>query len=359
MIDNTSSNHWLRHSWAVALALPLLGLSAVAATRDTIQIVGSSTVYPFVTVVAERFGRSAKYSAPIVESTGSGGGLKLFCSGLGPSTPDISNSSRRITPSEYRRCLKYGVSDILEVKVGYDGLVFASSREAPVAAFSLRQLYLALARRVPATDGRKALVSNPYRKWSDIDPSLPDRLIRVFGPPPTSGTRDAFVELALEGGCASFDWIKALQTKNKRRYRSICRAIREDGAYIEAGENDNLIVQKLVADPAVFGIFGFSFLKENLDRVRGAEIAGTAPSFANIGDGVYPLSRPLYFYVKKAHIGIIPGIDRFVREFTSKRAVGSCGYLLSRGLIPLGTEERAAIQQDRRGPVQSWPSLKL
>ncbi len=361
---------------ATALLSLLWGLSIPASARETVQIVGSSTVYPFATVVAERFGRYSKYAAPIVESTGSGGGLKLFCSGLGATTPDIVNSSRRIKLSEYQHCHKNGVGDIIEVKIGYDGIVIGSGQKGPVPSFSLTELYLALARQVPAPDGSHKLVDNPYHRWKQLNPWFPDNPIRVFGPPPTSGTRDALVELGLQEGCNSFAWILELKKSDPKRYRSSCHTVREDGSYIEAGENDNLILQKVIADPRVLGIFGFNFLQENRGRVRrvshvqgvkdsvypllrGAEINGAIPTIESISDGTYPLTRPLYFYVKKAHLGIVPGLDHFVREFTSKRASGAHGYLLKRGLIPLNGAELVAVQKERRGRVKDWRALRL
>ncbi|HFQ89766.1 MAG TPA: phosphate ABC transporter substrate-binding protein, partial [Desulfobulbus sp.] len=249
---------------ALALAVPPL---VAARDRDYISIVGSSTVYPFATTVAEQFGKTTRFRTPTIESTGTGGGMKLFCAGLGLDTPDITNASRRITKSEYGTCLKNGVRDITEVKIGYDGIVLANSRQAPRMRLSEKDIFLALAAEVPAPGGGEKLVPNPYRTWKEVDPALPDTRIEVLGPPPTSGTRDAFVELAMQGGCSGFAWIRALEKSNNRRFRGICQAIREDGAYIEAGENDDLIVQKLEADPEALGIFGFSFLDQNGDRI--------------------------------------------------------------------------------------------
>ena len=280
---------------------------AHAQARDYVSIVGSSTVYPFATVVAEQFGKSTRFKTPTIESTGSGGGLKLFCSGVGVDHPDITNSSRRIKQSEVDRCNGNGVTDIIEVKVGYDGIVLANSKKTDVMEVSRRDIFLALAREVPNPAGGDELVPNPYQAWKDVNEALPDRDIVVLGPPPTSGTRDAFAELALEGGCKTFDFIKAMKKNDRKAYKAVCHSIREDGAYVEAGENDNLIVQKLEADPDAFGVFGFSFLDQNLDRLQGSMIDGVAPEFEDIASGEYPVSRPLYFYVKKAHMGQIPG----------------------------------------------------
>jgi phosphate transport system substrate-binding protein len=330
------------------LALAAVGIIAFSppadaqSGRDYVYVVGSSTVYPFATVVAERFGRGTEFKTPKIESTGSGGGLKLFCDGVGVDYPDITNSSRAIKASEVKSCASNGVTEIIEVKVGYDGIVFANSIGSPTVELSREQIFLALARQVPG-DKEGELLDNPYQKWSDIDPSLPNARIEVLGPPPTSGTRDAFVELAMEGGCKATPWIAALKGSDKNRYKTICHTIREDGAFVEAGENDNLIVQKLQANPAAFGIFGFSFLDQNMEKVKGALIDGVAPTFDSIADGDYAVSRPLYFYAKKAHVDVIPGLRGFLREFTSERAWGEEGYLSDRGLIPMPDAERRAV----------------
>ena len=326
-------------------AIVAVGFSAPAKAqtgRDFIYIVGSSTVYPFSTVVAERFGRATEFKTPKVESTGSGGGLKLFCDGVGVDYPDITNSSRAIKQSEIDSCAGNGVTEIIEVKIGYDGIVFASSQAAPTVSLTRRDIFLALAKEIPgAADGE--LVPNPHRTWADVNPDLPDTRIEVLGPPPTSGTRDAFVELAMEGGCKTIPWIKALKDTDSNSYKSICHTIREDGAFVEAGENDNLIVQKLEANPDAFGIFGFSFLDQNAEKVKGAAVDGTVPTFDAIADGDYPVSRPLYFYVKKAHVDVIPGLRGFLREFSSERAWGEEGYLSDRGLIPMPDDERREV----------------
>lgn len=312
------------------------------ASRDYVYIVGSSTVYPFSTVVAERFGRGAGFKTPKVESTGTGGGMKLFCDGIGVDYPDITNASRAIKSSELASCAANGVSDVIEVKIGYDGIVVANATGSEPVELSRRAIYLALAKDVPAgPDGE--VKPNPYQRWNEIDPSLPDAKIEVLGPPPTSGTRDAFVELAMEGGCQTVPWLAALEDSDSGRYKSLCHTIREDGGYVEAGENDNLIVQKLEANPAAFGIFGFSFLDQNAEKVQGALVDGIEPTFEAIADGRYPVSRPLYFYAKKAHVDVIPGLRGFLREFTSDRAWGEDGYLSYRGLIPMPEAERAEV----------------
>jgi len=334
---------------AMATTLGLLALQTWAAGRDYIYAVGSSTVYPFTTTVAEHFGKATEFPTPKVESTGTGGGMKLFCTGVGVQHPDIEDASRRIKKSEFDRCQKNGVKDIVEIKIGYDGIVLAYSRKAPQAwNLTRRQIFLALAKQIPDPKQPGRLIPNPYRKWSQIDPSLPNIAIKVYGPPPTSGTRDAFAELAMEGGCKTFDWIKALKHEDKKRYKAICHGIREDGAYVEAGENDNLIVQKLEADPNTLGIFGFSFLDQNIDKVAGARVDGVEPTFENIAASQYPLSRPLFIYVKKAHVGLIPGIVQFLDEYTSEKAWGDEGYLTDKGLIPMPEEERKQYRKIAR-----------
>ncbi len=333
----------------VKLLVVAAGISLVSApsfgqaARNYISIVGSSTVYPFATVVAEQFGRTSDFRTPKIESTGSGGGLKLFCSGVGVDHPDIANSSRRIKSSEVEKCNSNGVTEIVEVKIGYDGIVLANSSDAKVLSVSLKDIFLALAKDVPDPSGAEKLVPNPYQKWSDINPVLPATVIEVLGPPPTSGTRDAFVELAMEGGCKQFAWIKAIKAKDKSRFKAICHGVREDGRYVEAGENDNLIVQKLRANTDALGIFGFSFLDQNADVVQGSRIGGSAPTFEAIASGEYAVSRPLYFYVKKAHVDAIPGVRDYLAEFTSERAMGEEGYLSDRGLIPLPADEYEAV----------------
>ncbi len=317
---------------AVAFACVAAG-SAVA--RDQIRIVGSSTVFPFSATVAERFGRATEFKTPVVESTGTGGGMKLFCAGVGEGHPDLTNASRRIKASEFEDCTANGVT-LTEMRIGFDGIVLANSRAARPLALTLAQLFLALAKEVPVGG---MLAANPHRKWSDIDPSLPNTRIEVLGPPPTSGTRDAFVEIAMEGGCAALDSAKALGLTKKA-----CHAMREDGAFIEAGENDNLIVQKLEANPDAVGIFGFSFLDRNTDRVQGAAIDGVQPEFEEIAAGDYPIARSLYVYVKNEHAGVIPGIQEFLAEFTSDGAWGPDGYLVDKGLIPLPDEDRAQVR---------------
>ena len=315
-------------------------------SRDQINVVGSSTVYPFSTVVAENFGNKTGIKVPKIESTGSGGGMKLFCKGLGTGHPDITNASRRIKKNEFNQCKENGI-DVVEIKVGYDGIVIANSKKAALLTLTKRQIFLALAKQVP--EGNKeggSLVDNPNKKWSDIDPNLPNKKIEVLGPPPTSGTRDAFNELAIEGGCKTFPKLKAIKKQDKKKYKAICRAVREDGAFIEAGENDNLIVQKLVENENAFGVFGFSFLIENEDKIQGSTVDGIAPTMETIADKSYGVSRPLYFYVKLAHVDVIPGIREFLAEYTSEDSWGPGGYLEERGMIPMPENEREFFKKN-------------
>jgi len=318
-----------------------VALAGQAVARDQIRIVGSSTVFPFATTVAETFGSKGAFKTPVVESTGSGGGLKLFCAGIGEGHPDVTNASRRIKKTEVEKCAKAGITEITEVKVGFDGIVLANSKATAPVKLTKQQIFMALAKQVPV-NGK--LVANPYKTWKDVDASLPNTKIEVLGPPPTSGTRDAFVELAMEGGAKKFPSLKALRKSDKKAFKVIAHTVREDGAYIEAGENDNLIVQKLTANKNAVGIFGFSFLDQNADRIQGGIIGGVKPTFENISAGDYGISRSLYFYVKNAHVGKVPGLKEYLAEFTSEDAFGEFGYLTEKGLIPLSEEERALVR---------------
>jgi phosphate transport system substrate-binding protein len=342
----------------VAVFVAALSVPAHAASgRDYISIVGSSTVYPFATVVAEQFGKSTSYKTPKIESTGSGGGFKLFCAGVGVEHPDITNASRRIKQSEFEQCAQNGVKEIVEVKIGYDGIVIANSKKATPMKLTRKDLFLALAKEVPDPSGAEKTIPNPYKTWKDVNPSLPDKTIEVLGPPPTSGTRDAFVELVMEEGANEFGWVKALSKSDSKKYKSIAHTVREDGAYIEAGENDNLIVQKLEANPNAMGIFGFSFLDQNMDKIQGSYVDGVQPTFEAIADGKYPVSRPLFFYVKKAHVGVIPGMKEYVAEFASEKAWGPEGYLSDKGLIPMPDAERTKYN-DTAHSLNPLTSLK-
>ena len=318
----------------ILLTVSALALFAVPAmAREEIRIVGSSTVYPFTTAVAENFGKTSGMKTPVVESTGTGGGMKLFCAGVGESHPDFTNASRRMKKSEFEDCAKNGVTDIVEIKIGFDGLTLAASKDAPEIKLTKQQIFMALARQVPDKDGK--LVDNPYKMWSDIDASLPAEKIEVLGPPPTSGTRDSFVELALEVGASKFESLAELKKSDAKAYEAVWKSVREDGAYVEAGENDNLIVQKLQANPAALGIFGFSFLEENASTIKGLEIDGVGPSYETVASGDYKLARPLYVYAKKQHVGTVPGMAEFVAEYVSEKAIGEDGYLSDKGLITL------------------------
>jgi phosphate transport system substrate-binding protein len=329
----------------------VVAMAPAAEARDHIKIVGSSTVYPYAQAVAEEFAQKTGNKAPVLESTGTGGGMKIFCAGVGEKHPDITNASRRMKRTEWETCQKNGVKSITEVHIGFDGLSIAHSREAPDLDLTKTHLYLALAKQVPV-DGR--LVDNPYRKWSEIDPALPDMPIIVYGPPPTSGTRDAFVELVFHDVCKNGRlpfWKKKKEEMKdekafKAYYKANCSAMRTDGPFIEAGENDNLIVQKLRADEKALGIFGYSFLYENEDTLKPVTIGGVAPSIESIADGSYGISRPLYFYVKNAHRRFVPGLNDYVAEFVSEDAFGPDGYLVERGLVPLPDEEREKVRQN-------------
>ncbi|MDA8000005.1 MAG: substrate-binding domain-containing protein [Alphaproteobacteria bacterium] len=325
---------------ATALAAALLTLTAPAAwSQEPVHIVGSSTVFPFTQAVAEEYASVSGGGAPVVESTGTGGGMKLFCGGVGSATPDIVGASREIKESEIALCEQNQVGSLTEVLIGYDGLSIAQSRSGAALSLTVEQIYLALAAEVPA-DGD--FVENPHERWSDIDPALPDSEITVFGPPPTSGTRDAFVELAMEAGCSAFAEVLALKAA---RRDVVCARMRGDGHFVEAGENDNLIVQRLVADESALGIFGFSFLQENQDALRGVSIGGVAPSFASVRDRSYPLVRPLFFYIKNSHRGVVDGLEDFVFEYVDEAAIGDDGYLAERGLVPLSEEERGRVRE--------------
>ena len=334
-------------SLVIALAAGI-AIGGVAEARDQIRIVGSSTVFPFSTAVAEQFGKTTSFKTPVVESTGSGGGMKLFCAGVGEGHPDITNASRRIKASEFEKCAENGIG-ITEVKVGFDGIVLANSKKGPKLSLTLEQIWLALAKEVPV-DGK--LIANPYKTWSDIDSSLPNAKIEVLGPPPTSGTRDAFVELAMEGGAKMIKMLADMRKADKKAFSRIAHAIREDGAFIDAGENDNLIVQKLVANPSAVGVFGFSFLDQNADKIQGATVGGVQPEFEKIAAGDYKISRSLFFYVKQQHVGVIPGIKEFVTEFTSEKSWGEDGYLIDKGLIPLPEDVRKSAAKSAQGLMQ-------
>ncbi len=329
---------------------PAIDLSAIEASPDDavitvtspkqkIKIVGSSTVAPFSTAVAEQFGAASKFPTPIVESTGTGGGFKAFCRGIGPNEPSISNASRPIKASEKALCEAAGVTQLVEVKIGFDGIVLANARGAPELNFTKAQIFQALAAELP--DGKGGWVKNPNKLWSDVSPELPAMAILVSGPPPTSGTRDAFVEIAMEGGARALPQLAALRETDKAEFKRRAHTIRNDGAWIDSGENDGAIVQTLLKSDDSIGIMGFSFLEQNLDRVKGAKIGGVAPVFEEIASGNYAVSRSMFIYVKKQNLPLVPGIEAYIDEFTSAGSWGPEGYLIDKGLIPLSETDRA------------------
>lgn len=326
------------YAGVAALALVAAVTGAQAQTRDQIRIVGSSTVFPYTQAVAEQFAAATGGAAPVVESTGTGGGMQIFCGGVGVDHPDITGASRAMKKSEFELCATNGVDSVTEVLIGYDGLSIAHSQQGPELNLTKAQIFQALASEVEVNG---EIVANPYKNWNEIDPSLPAAPITVFGPPPTSGTRDAFVELVMHAGCDAFPAIKALEKDAKAE---VCERMRQDGPFIEAGENDNLIVQRLEADPNALGIFGYSFLYENTDKLVGVAIDGVEPTTETIADGSYAVSRPLFIYMKNAHRGVIPGLEEFVTEYVSEEAFGEGGYLSERGLIPLAADKREAVR---------------
>ena len=328
---------------ASALALVLLagcgdGSGGGQGARSGIWAAGSSTVFPFATRVAENFSRSSGGAAPRVESLGTGGGMQAFCQGVGPDTPDIADASRPMKASEYALCQKNGVTDIVELKIGFDGIVIATARDGNGFNFRLQDLYQGLAKDVPGGDG---FIANPATTWNMVNPALPNQRIQVYGPPPTSGTRDALLELGMAPGAALIPALAAVKAADKDRFETLAHTLREDGAWIDAGENDNAIVQTLARTPGSLGVFGFSFLEQNKDTVKAETINGIAPTADTIADGSYPLARSLYIYVKKAHIGVTPGLAEFVQEFMSDASAGRGGYLQDRGLVPLPVAELA------------------
>jgi phosphate transport system substrate-binding protein len=322
-------------------AVSVAAFSGAAVARDQIRIVGSSTVYPFTTAVAEQFGKAGG-KTPIVESTGTGGGMKIFCEGVGVDKADATNASRRMKKAEFELCAKNGVTDIVELKVGIDGLTIAQLKGGKPVVMTRTQIFQALAEQVPDKDGK--LIPNPYKKWSDIDASLPDAKIEVLGPPPTSGTRDSFHELFMEKGAEGFETLKALKKSDAKAFETVWKSIRKDGAFVEAGENDNVIVQKLEGNKNAFGIFGYSFLEENLAKLAGVAVEGVEPNYENISAGKYKGARELFVYVKKQHVGVITGLDKFVAEYVSEKAMGADGYLTSKGLVALPKEEADKVR---------------
>jgi phosphate transport system substrate-binding protein len=317
----------------------LCSTTAFAQTRDQIRIVGSSTVYPFTTTVAEAFGKTG-FKTPVVESTGTGGGMKLFCEGIGLDKPDATNASRRIKLGEFELCAKNGVKDIIEMKIGFDGLTMAMGKKAVPLNLTRAQLFMALAKDVPDASGK--LIANPYKLWSDIDKSLPSRKIEVMGPPPTSGTRDSLHELFMEPGAEVV--LAALKTSDKKAFDVAWKTLRQDGAYIEAGEDDNILVQKLAADVNLVGIFGYSFLAENGGKIQGVKLEGIEPTIDAIADGKYKGAREMFVYVKTAHLPLVKGLEAFIAEYMSPRSAGEEGYLEKKGLVPLPKDDFAKVR---------------
>jgi phosphate transport system substrate-binding protein len=327
-------------------ALAILTTSVLAVSsqaRDQIKIVGSSTVYPFSSAVAEELGATSKYPTPVVESTGSGGGMKLFCAGNGMNTPDITNASRRMKAKEFTMCEKNGVTDITESVIGFDGIAFAQAKSNKPFSVTKKQLLLAVAKEVPSKDGSK-LIPNPYKKWSDIDSSLPNREIIIYGPPKSSGTRDAFEDMILKGQTKKMSVYTDIYKKTGNKTYKKYKLIRTDGVYVPSGENDNLIVAKLNKNKAAFGIFGYSFLVENDDKVQGTKVNGVYPTPDNISSGKYPISRSLFFYIKNSHASKVPAINEYVKMFMSENMIGTDGILGEIGLIALPDDRREAIR---------------
>ncbi|MCH8531065.1 MAG: substrate-binding domain-containing protein [Saccharospirillum sp.] len=329
--------------WGTLLLL-LVSLITVAQAREHIRIVGSSTVFPFAAVLAERFGQSSQFPSPVLEATGSGGGIRFFCSGVGVRSADIVSASRAMTDYELNECAINQVGDVIEIQLGYDALVVANQRLAPELALTRADLYQALARQIPDPD-TGLLMANPHRAWQDIRPDLPDMPIRIYGPPPTSGTRDAFVAQVMLPGCRTEPSLVALADQDVELYRQACEMLREDGVFIEAGESDAFIVSRLDTDATALGIFGYSFLKQNADRVKSLSIEGMAATEQSLAKGLYPVIRPLFLYVKASHLGVIPGLDAFVSEVISPQALGQGGYLQARGLIPMTEEVHYRMRQ--------------
>lgn len=326
----------------MAAAALAVASGAQAQSREQLRGVGSSTVFPYSTLIAEEFGNMTGNPAPVIESTGTGGGMQIFCQGVGVDHPDLTGASRAMKQSEYELCVGNGVDDISEQVLGFDGLSLATSRDGEVFDISLAELHQALAAEV-AVDGQ--IVENPHETWADVNPDFPDIEIQVMGPPPTSGTRDAWVELVMEAGCSEFEAIEALEESDEARYEEVCQRMREDGRFIEAGENDNLIVQRLDSDPTTYGIFGYSFYYENQDSLQTVAIEGVKPEESTIADGSYPVSRPIFIYYKNAHRGVIPGMEAFIEEATSETAMGPGGYLTDIGLVPAPEDQRNATRE--------------
>jgi phosphate transport system substrate-binding protein len=318
-------------------------LAGSAAAGDQVRIVGSSTVYPFTAAVAEQLGRTGAARPPVVEASGTGGGMKLFCTGLGVQLASATNASRRMKKGEFDQCARNGVREIVEINVGFDGLTIAQSKHATPLRLTSAQLFLAIAKEVPDRDGR--LIANPHRTWSDIDRTLPNVRIEVLGPPPTSGSRDSLHELFMRKGAEQLLPLANLKRLDPKAFERVWKTLREDGFYVEAGENDNLVVQKIEANRNALGIFGFSFLDENAARLRAVPLDGVEPDVGSIASGRYNGARRVYVYLKKAHVGVVPGLDKFATEYLSPRAIGEEGYLAKKGLVTLPRAEADAVRK--------------
>jgi len=335
----------MRFTYALAGVVVIASISASANARDYISIAGSSTVLPFATIVAEQFGNNPSFKTPVVESGGSSVGKKGVCEGIGTEFIDIGNASSRMKVKELEYCASNGVT-LTEIKAGYDGIVIANAKGGEPLIISKADVGKALTAKVPAGEIRDTnvneMIDNPFQKWSDINPDYPDLAIRVYGPPTTSGTRASFAEMVNEKGYCKKDALAKAALAAAGISAKTCRAMRTDGAYIEAGEQDNLIVQKLREDPTAYGIFGFSYLDQNTDTLQGATIDGTNPTFDEIADGTYSVARALFFYVKHEHIGVIPGLAEFMAEWV--KHWGEDGELSDAGMIPMPAAERAKFK---------------
>jgi phosphate transport system substrate-binding protein len=344
----------MRKTFLTTTAITVLLSVTAFAAKDArpLRLVGSSTVFPFATTVAEHFSKIHDFSTPVVEETGTGGGLKLFCEGEGKNAADIANASRPIKDSELALCAKNGIKDVVELQIGYDGIIISNGKSAATFGLTTQQLFLALAKHVPV---KGKIVANPYKTWHDVDSNLPKQKIEVYGPPPTSGTRDAFVELVMERGCGSFPEITALKEGERQ---AVCKTLREDGAFIEAGENDNIIIQRIETNSSALGVFGYSYLEQNAQKIKALTIDGVSPTFENIADGKYPVARSLFVYFKKSHLKNGRGLQEFLTEFTSEEAMSDDGYLVDKGLIPLMAELREAQRARLKDAKTLEPAAK-
>lgn len=322
--------------------------------RDYLNIVGSTTVYPFAVLAVDRLVQAGELRKPMLQASGSGGGFMLFCNGTGIEEADITLASRKIKTSEHARCVENGVEDIVEIKIGYDGIVLAEVAASTPMDLSLRDIYLALASSVPAANGKQEMIENPYRKWSEVDKRLPERPIKVYGPVGGSGTRYVFARLGMEAGCRSFEWLRELKREEPVLYRQNCRKIRDDDVFITAGENDEATLEKLSANADALAIFSYGFVDRHAQRLRTMPVGGVTPTPETVADDSYPLTRPLYLYVKKQHIGQHSGIRKFLAEITSESAWGDEGYLPEAGLVPMSIEERSRYRE----VVEQMPTLR-